>query len=150
MSIPSGVRIADECISAVNDLRSKRGPTKPQFVIFKISDDQRTVIVEESSPEKDYEEFLQRISLAVEPNGDAAARYAVYDVEYSLGGDGKRVKSIFISWVPSQTSIKSRMIYASTREQLNKALNIGASIHADDLEDLEWSNVVREASGGKA
>ncbi|KAH6974473.1 cofilin, actophorin [Ilyonectria sp. MPI-CAGE-AT-0026] len=150
MSIPSGVRIADECISAVNDLRSKRGPTKPQFVIFKISDDQRTVVVEESSPEKDYEEFLQRISSAVEPNGDAAARYAVYDVEYSLGGDGKRVKSIFISWVPSQTSIKSRMIYASTREQLNKALNIGASIHADDLEDLEWSNVVREASGGKA
>lgn len=150
MSIPSGVRIADECISAVNDLRSKRGPNKPQFVIFKISDDQKTVVVEESSPEKDYEEFLQRISSAVEPNGDAAARYAVYDVEYSLGGDGKRVKSIFISWVPSQTSIKSRMIYASTREQLNKALNIGASIHADDLEDLEWSNVVREASGGKA
>ncbi|KAH7007613.1 cofilin, actophorin [Ilyonectria destructans] len=146
----ASVRISDECISAVNDLRSKRGPTKPQFVIFKISDDRRTVVVEESSPEKDYEEFLQRISSAVEPNGDPAARYAVYDVEYSLGGDGKRVKSIFISWVPSQTSIKSRMIYASTREQLNKALNIGASIHADDLEDLEWSNVVREASGGKA
>lgn len=86
----TSVRISDECISAVNDLRSKRGPTKPQFVIFKISDDRRTVVVEESSPEKDYEEFLQRISSAVEPNGDPAARYAVYDVEYSLGGDGKR------------------------------------------------------------
>lgn len=42
------------------------------------------------------------------------------------------------------------MIYASTKEQLRKALDIAVSIHAEELEDLEWNTVVSEASGGKA
>lgn len=42
------------------------------------------------------------------------------------------------------------MVYASTREQLNKALNLPVSIHADDLDDIEWHNVVRRVSRGRA
>ncbi|KAH7166436.1 putative cofilin, actophorin [Dactylonectria macrodidyma] len=144
------VRIADECITAVNELRSKRGATKPRFVIFKISDDASTVIVDQTSLEQDYGVFLHELSSAVDANGAPAPRFAVYDVEYNLGDDGKRIKTVFLSWVSQEAPIKSRMLYASTREQLNKALNLGVSIHADDLEDIEWNNVLKEASGGKA
>lgn len=42
------------------------------------------------------------------------------------------------------------MIYASTKEQLRKALDIAVSIHAEELDELDWKEVVREASGGKA
>jgi cofilin len=40
------------------------------------------------------------------------------------------------------------MLYASTMESLKKALNIGIFIHAD--EDIEWEELVKAASGGKA
>ncbi|KAL2676451.1 hypothetical protein Neosp_010209 [[Neocosmospora] mangrovei] len=153
MSIPSGVKIQDECIAAVNELRSRRDADKPRFVIFKISDDERQVIVEEVSPEKEYEIFLTRLSSAVDPNGKPAPRYAAYDVEYDLGDEGKRVSTVFIAWVPAGTSIKNvqpRMLYASTKEQLHKALNIGVSVHADDLDDIEWHSIVKRVSRGRA
>ncbi|KAG8350443.1 hypothetical protein FVEN_g13060 [Fusarium venenatum] len=35
-------------------------------------------------------------------------------------------------------------------EYLKKAVNIGAFIHADDQEDIEWEEFVKTASGGKA
>ncbi|RMJ17418.1 hypothetical protein BHE90_009725 [Fusarium euwallaceae] len=149
MSIPSGVKIQDECIAAVNELRSRRDAEKPHFIIFKISDDERNVVVDEVSPDKDYELFLSRLSSATDPKGKPTPRYAAYDVEYDLGDEGKRVSTVFIAWVPAGTSIKSRMLYASTKEQLHKALNIGVSIHADDLDDIEWHSVVKRVSRGR-
>ncbi|RSM08493.1 hypothetical protein CDV31_008130 [Fusarium ambrosium] len=150
MSIPSGVKIQDECIAAVNELRSRRDADKPRFIIFKISDDERNVVVDEVSPDNNYEIFLSRLSSATDPKGKPAPRYAAYDVEYDLGDEGKRVATVFIAWVPAGTSIKSRMLYASTKEQLHKALNIGVSIHADDLDDIEWHSVVKRVSRGRA
>ncbi|KAK5709421.1 hypothetical protein LTS12_028088, partial [Elasticomyces elasticus] len=82
--------------------------------------------------------------------GNAAPRYAVYDVEYELPGEGKRSKIIFISWVPTETPTLWSMLYASTRENLKQALNMTTSIHADDKSEIEWKTVLAEASGGKA
>ncbi|KAL6889975.1 cofilin, actophorin [Trichoderma evansii] len=147
MSVPSG--------------NSKR----PKFIICKISSDLTTVVVEQLSNEEDYETFLTYLSSAIDENGHPAPRYAVYDVEYSLGAEGERTKTIFISWVPNNTSIKVclhfhvsidimtlhcqlRMIYASTREQVRKAFNVGNSIHADDLADIEWDNILAKVKGG--
>ena len=43
-----------------------------------------------------------------------------------------------------------RMIYASTKEQLRKALDVSVSIHAECLDELDWKEIAREATGGKA
>ena len=86
----NSVSIADECITAVSKLRSGRGLTKPKFVIYKVSDDQKAVVVEESSTEQDYEVFRQKLVSSVDAKGDPAPRYAVYDLEYDLGDEGKR------------------------------------------------------------
>ncbi|EEU37971.1 uncharacterized protein NECHADRAFT_84322 [Fusarium vanettenii 77-13-4] len=110
--------MSDECIAAVNELRSRRDADKPRFVIFKISDDERDVVVEEISPEKDYEFFLTRLSSAVDPKGKPAPRYAAYDVEYDLGDEGKRVATVFTAWVPAGTSIKSPL----TERQVSHAI----------------------------
>ncbi|KAM0494448.1 hypothetical protein ACHAP8_008591 [Fusarium lateritium] len=101
------------------------------------------------SSDKDYESFLNKLASATDDKGKPAPRYAAYDVKYDIGEEGKRMSTAFISWVPAGTSIKSRMVYASTREQLNKALNLPMSIHADDLDDLEWHSVVRRVSRGR-
>ncbi|KAH8680095.1 cofilin, actophorin [Tricladium varicosporioides] len=150
MSMPSGVSIVGACITAVNELRSGRGANKIKFIIYKISDDLQTVVVEESSSKQDYEVFLQRLSSAVDSKGEPAPRYAVYDVEYDLGGEGKRTRTIFIAWVPDNADIRLRTIYASTKEYVKKALNLNLSIHADNLDEIDWRVVLKEASSGKA
>ncbi|KAF2019489.1 cofilin, actophorin [Aaosphaeria arxii CBS 175.79] len=153
MSIPSGIRISDECIAAVHALHSpKRCPNKLRFVIFKVDDDQQSVVVEASSSEPDYETFRQMLCDASDHKTTSLAppRYAVYDVDYDLGQEGKRTKSIFISWIPVHTPLKLCMVYASTREYLRKALNIEVSIHADSIDELEWESILEKVSSGRA
>ena len=42
------------------------------------------------------------------------------------------------------------MLYATTRQTLKNTLNPHTSIQADDKADIEWKNVLSEASGRKA
>jgi cofilin len=66
-----------------------RGKTK--FIIYKISDDRKSIVVEEVSSDPDYEVFRSKLENARDGQGNPAPRYAVYDVEYELaGGEGKR------------------------------------------------------------
>ncbi|KAM0307419.1 hypothetical protein ACHAPM_000134 [Fusarium culmorum] len=92
-------------------------------------------MVEETSSETEYEVFRQKLLSGVDNTGKPAPRYAVYDVDYDLGEDGKR---------------QLRMLYASTMEYLKKAVNAGVFTHAGDQEDIEWEELVKTASGGKA
>ncbi|KMU73920.1 cofilin [Coccidioides immitis RMSCC 3703] len=149
MSVGSDVSINPDCISAFNELRLGRGKTK--FIIFKIADNRREIVVEEASKEPDYEIFREKLEGAKDSKGNPAPRYAVYDVEFELeGGEGKRSKIVFISWVPSETPTFWSMLYATSRQTLKNALNPHTSIHADDKAELEWKNVLTEASGGMA
>lgn len=84
--------IHPDCITAFNELRLGRGKTK--FIIFKIADNRREIVVDEISGEPDYEVFREKIENARDSKGNPAPRYAVYDVEFELeGGEGKRYVS---------------------------------------------------------
>ncbi|KAG5296005.1 cofilin [Histoplasma capsulatum var. duboisii H88] len=135
------VRVSAECMEATNNLRFK----DLKYIIFKISDDKKEIVVEESSKDTDYETFRTKLVEAKDSNGKPAPRYALYDGEFDLGSEGIRKKIIFISWVPSETPTFSSMIYATTRETLKNALNPHVSIHADDTDELEWKTL-KEAS----
>ncbi|KAJ5491914.1 hypothetical protein LT330_009166 [Penicillium expansum] len=148
MSLASGVQIQDDCITAFQDFSRSHGKTK--YIIYKIADDKKSVVVDSVGKDQDYEVFRNELADAKDSQGRASPRYAVYDVEYEITGEGKRSKIIFISWVPSETPTLWSMIYASTREVLKNALNVVTSIHADDKSDIEWKTVLKEASGGKA
>ena len=155
------VSISPECISTFKALSRSNRSNKSKYIIYKITEDQSTVVVKESSPEPDYEVFRQRLTAVTEP------RYAAYDVEFDLGEDGKRCRMVFISWVPGGASVKVFlslcvkwvgankvhvqlcMIYASTKEQLKNALDIKLSIHADSLDEIEWKSALNVASSGK-
>ncbi|KAL4887666.1 cofilin, actophorin [Aspergillus karnatakaensis] len=149
MSLPSGVSIPTECIDAYKQLLYGKKAAKPKFIIYRISDDERSMVVEETSSESDYEAFLKKLTSTLDGHQSSAPRYALYDVEYDLGEDGKRKQTVFISWMPDTTPTRLRMLYASTKEQLRRALDVKVSIHADDVSDIEWKVVLKEASGGR-
>lgn len=78
-----------DCVSAFNDLKLHKGGAK--YIIYKISDDQKEIVVEEVGKDHDYNVFREKLTAAKEKNGKSRPSYAIYDIEFELeGGEGKR------------------------------------------------------------
>lgn len=66
-----------------------------KYIIYKLSDDYKEIVVEESSSDPDWEVFRQKLvdAKTKDKRGNAGVgpRYAVYDFDYELAnGEGKR------------------------------------------------------------
>lgn len=85
----NSVSIDRACIVAASTLHFNSG-SKVKFVIFKITSDKQKVVLEETGFETDYEIFRQKLISSVDESGKPEPRYAIYDVDYDLGEDGKR------------------------------------------------------------
>ncbi|WZH46340.1 Actin-depolymerizing factor 1 [Fusarium acuminatum] len=84
--------VNQECITAFNDLKLNK---KYKYIVYKLSDDYKEIVVEHASDSKDYDEFREKLINATSKSRSGAVgkgpRYAVYDFEYSLAsGDGIR------------------------------------------------------------
>ncbi|KAI3320685.1 cofilin/tropomyosin-type actin-binding protein [Xylariaceae sp. AK1471] len=136
----SGATVSQECITAFNELKLSK---KYKYIIFKLSDDNRQIVVEEASPDKDWENFRQKLVSATTKSKTGAVtkgpRYAVYDFEYNLAsGEGLRNKITFIAWSPDDAGVMAKMIYASSKEALKRSLNgVATELQANDHDDIE-------------
>ncbi|QQK42663.1 Actin-binding, cofilin/tropomyosin type [Penicillium digitatum] len=144
MSDPSNISVARECISAFNQLRSGSEATRPRFIIYKISDDYKSIVVEETSTEKDWDMFRLKLWHAADKDGNPAPRYAVYDMEYEVGSEGQQTNTIFVYWTPCCAPIQMCLLYHRSGQNLTKIFDLKASIDADCMEDLEWAIVMKE------
>jgi cofilin len=67
------------------------GRSGPKYIIYKISDDQKEIVVDEMGKDADYDVFREKLIEKKEKSGKDRPSYAVYDVEFELeGGEGKR------------------------------------------------------------
>lgn len=167
--------MAPECIQAFNELKLGKST---KWIIYKISDDWKEIVVEETSTDPDYSKFREKLLSAKSKNkrGEEGigGRYAVFDVEYDAeGGEGKRNKITFISWVPDDApqyvsahclhfmnagiacanrifDNQPRMMYSSSKDALKRALNgLAADIQANDQDDIEHDTVIQRVSKGR-
>jgi cofilin len=116
---PSSVSVTPECIQAFNELKLGKSL---KWIIFKISDDWKEIVVEETSTESNYDAFREKLINAKSKDRKGVegigGRYAVYDVEYDApGGEGKRSKITFISWVPDDATQ-----YVSIKSEENRGM----------------------------
>ncbi|KAK4501049.1 hypothetical protein PRZ48_006855 [Zasmidium cellare] len=148
----SGVSVAPECIQAFNDLKLGKST---KWIIYKISDDWKEIVVEETSSDPDYSKFREKLlnSKSKNKKGEVVmgGRYAVFDVEYDAdGGEGKRSKITFISWVPDDAPQYPRMMYSSSKEALKRSLNgLAADVQANDADDIEHASIISKVSKGR-
>lgn len=96
------VSVAPECISTFNELKLGKDI---KWIIYKISDDWKEIVVEETSSDPDFGVFREKLLNAKSKDRKGkegiGGRYAVFDVEYELeSGEGTRSKITFISWCP--------------------------------------------------
>lgn len=78
-----------DCLKMYEALKLGR---KFKYIIYNLNADMTQIVVEKTSHDTDYEEFLKEL-----PEDDC--RYAVYDLEFEKeGGAGTRNKIVFLSW----------------------------------------------------
>ena len=148
----SGVSVAPECISAFNELKLNK---KIKYIIYKISDDWKEIVVEETSTDGDWSSFREKLINAKSKDRKGkegiGGRYAVFDVSYDLeSGEGTRSKITFISWCPDDAPQYPRMMYSSSKEAIKRALNgLAADIQANDADDIEWDSILTRVSKGR-
>ncbi|MCJ1284254.1 cofilin [Xylographa opegraphella] len=149
----SGISVAPECISSFNELKLGKGTIK--YIIYKLSDDYKEIVVEEKSADGDWEKFQSKLMNAKSSHKGKEGkgpRYAVYDFDYELeAGEGKRSKITFISWSPDEgTLVFPRMTYASSKESLKNALNgIAAEVQANRDDEIEYATILKDITRGR-
>ncbi|RDL33994.1 uncharacterized protein BP5553_08362 [Venustampulla echinocandica] len=149
----SGVDVSPECVSTFNELKLNK---KIKFIIFKLTDDYKEIVVEEASENGDWDYFREKLLNAESKskNGKVGKgpRYAVYDFNYDLAsGEGTRSKITFIAWSPDDAGIQPKMVYASSKDALKRSLNgLATEFQANDTDDIEYQSVLAKVSKGLA
>ncbi|KAI1813629.1 hypothetical protein GGS20DRAFT_552561 [Poronia punctata] len=134
----SGVTVSQECINAFNELKAR----KCKFIIMKLSDNFREIVVEETSKDDDWENFRQKLSDAKSSAGLPDHRYAIYDFKISDAENRVREKILFMAWAPDDAKLKTKMVYATSKEALKRSLSITNDLHAASNADIEYSSVL--------
>ncbi|KAK6458754.1 uncharacterized protein RJT20DRAFT_123820 [Scheffersomyces xylosifermentans] len=136
----ANVAVADESLTAFNDLKLGK---KYKFIIFTLNDAKTQIVVEHTSSETDYDAFLEKL-----PENEC--KYAIYDFEYEIGGgEGKRSKIVFFTWSPDTAPIRSKMVYASSKDALRRALNgVASDVQGTDFSEVAYESVLEKVSRG--
>ncbi|KAI8968539.1 hypothetical protein BDF20DRAFT_896944 [Mycotypha africana] len=133
----SGVAVNDQCLEVFEELKLRK---KYKYIIFKLSDDNKEIVIEKSSTNGEYQEFLDELPPS-EP------RYAVFDFEFEKGAEGKRNKITFYTWIPDTSKIRQKMLYASSKDALRRKLvGIAVEIQGTDASEVAYETVLDKAS----
>lgn len=93
----SRVSINPECVLKYNELKLEK---KLKYIIYRLSDDYKEIIVEDASSDGDWEIFqgkLLNAKASHKGREGKGPRFAVYDFEYELGGgEGTRYSTLGI------------------------------------------------------
>ncbi|TVY27658.1 Cofilin [Lachnellula hyalina] len=145
--------ISPDCVAKFNELKLNK---KIKYIIYKLTDDYKEIVVEETSEDGDWEAFREKLVTAQSKSKTGKVgkgpRYAVYDFNYELAsGEGSRSKITFIAWSPDDAGIQPKMVYASSKDALKRALNgIATEFQANDEDDIEYQSVLAKVSKGLA
>jgi len=145
--------VSADCVTKFNELKLNK---KIKFIIYKLDDNYKEIVVDEASENGDWEIFREKLITAQSKSKTGKVgkgpRYAVYDFNYDLAsGEGSRSKITFIAWSPDDAGIQPKMIYASSKDALKRALNgIATEFQANDEDDIEYQSVLAKVSKGLA
>ncbi|URD78656.1 hypothetical protein MUK42_02966 [Musa troglodytarum] len=124
----SGMAVNDECKLMFLDLKTKRNY---RFIIFKIDERIQQVTVEKlGQPEETYDDFTASL-----PADEC--RYAVFDFDFVTDENCQKSKIFFISWAPDTSRVRSKMLYASSKDRFKRELDgIQVELQATDPSEM--------------
>lgn len=129
----SGISLSEDALNIFYLVRSK---SKYKWVLWKINDGSTQVVIDKiGDPSSTYMDFLREL-----PQDDC--RYAVYDYDF-IGPDGqKHSKIVFINWAPDVAKVKSKMMYASTKDFFKSNLEgLSVEFQGSDFDEISEEEI---------
>ncbi|KRZ69154.1 Actin-depolymerizing factor 2, isoform c, partial [Trichinella papuae] len=145
--LASGVKIDPQCKKDYDDMHSRK---MYSYLIFRISDDDTTIIVEKKGLRgASYKEFQDELAKAVATGKEC--RYGCVDVEFAVQRQGTESvssirKVVFVQLCPDDAPVRKRMLYASSVRGLKSCLGLESlmQIQASDISDLDEKAIKHE------
>ncbi|KAH7577912.1 hypothetical protein ACOSP7_001011 [Xanthoceras sorbifolium] len=133
----SGMAVNDECKLKFLELKAKRNY---RFIVFKINESIQQVMVEKlGSPEETYDDFTNSL-----PANEC--RYAVFDFDFTTNENVQKSKIFFIAWAPDTSRVRSKMLYASSKDRFKRELDgIQVELQATDPSEMSMDIVKSRA-----
>ncbi|KAF3903199.1 Cofilin [Dactylellina cionopaga] len=131
----SGVLIQDECVDKYQELKLGH---QHRYVLFKLSDDLREVVVDKvSASGSSFDDFIMEL-----PPNDC--KYAVYDFPYQANGEDMN-KIVFFLWCPDSAKLRTKMIYTSTKDNIRKKfVGVGTEVQATDKAEISEQSILEK------
>ncbi|XP_038894943.1 actin-depolymerizing factor 2-like [Benincasa hispida] len=125
----SGMAVHDDCKLKFLELKTKR---TYRYIVYKIEEKQKQVTVDKvGEPGQGYEDFT-----ACLPADEC--RYAVYDFEFMTKENVPKSRIFFIAWSPDTSKVRSKMIYASSKDKFRRELDgIQIELQATDPSEMD-------------
>ncbi|KAJ4955531.1 hypothetical protein NE237_012314 [Protea cynaroides] len=129
----SGMAVSDECKLKFSELKTKRNY---RFIVFKIEEKIQQVKVEKVGlPDESYEDFCASL-----PADEC--RYAVFDLDFTTNENCQKSKIFFIAWSPDTSRVRSKMLYASSKDRFKRELEgIQVELQATDPSEMSFDIV---------
>eukprot|EP01018_Ginkgo_biloba_P020360 Gb_41490 [translate_table: standard] len=124
----SGMAVSDDCKLKFLELKRKK---THRFIIFKIDDQLQQITVEKlGEPTESYDSFTASLP-------EKECRYAVYDFDFVTEENCQKSKIIFISWSPDTSKVRSKMLYASSKDRFRRELDgVHCEVQATDPTEM--------------
>ncbi|URD89246.1 actin-depolymerizing factor [Musa troglodytarum] len=124
----SGMAVNDDCKLKFLELKAKR---TYRFIVFKIDEKLKQVIVEKvGEPTLGYDDFAASL-----PTNEC--RYAIFDFDFVTEENCQKSKIFFIAWSPDTSRVRSKMLYASSKDRFKRELDgIQVELQATDPTEM--------------
>ncbi|KAK8685047.1 hypothetical protein V6N13_041058 [Hibiscus sabdariffa] len=131
----SGIAVNDNCKAKFLELKAKRNY---RYIIFRIEDASQQVVVDKlGEPNDKYEDLIASL-----PANEC--RYAVFDLDFTTTENCQKSKIVFIAWAPDIARVRSKMVYASSKDRFRKELDgVQVELQATDLSEMSY-DIVKE------
>ncbi|XVF73223.1 hypothetical protein PTKIN_Ptkin12aG0184200 [Pterospermum kingtungense] len=127
--------VDDDCKLKFLELKTKRNY---RFIVFKIQEETQQVVVEKvGTPNETFQEFTNSL-----PANEC--RYAVFDYNFTTNENCQKSKIFFIAWSPDMSRVRSKMLYASSKDKFKRQLDgIQVELQATDPSEMSL-DIVKE------
>ncbi|KAK1309048.1 hypothetical protein QJS10_CPA09g01656 [Acorus calamus] len=124
----SGMAVHDDSKLRFLELKAKRNY---RFIVFKIEEKIQQVTVERLGlPNESYDDFTASL-----PSDEC--RYAVFDFDFVTDENCQKSKIFFIAWSPDTSRVRSKMLYASSKDRFKRELDgIQVELQATDPSEM--------------
>ena len=130
----SGIKIEQKIVDLYEEFRFKK---QQGGLILKI--DEESIIVEKEV-DGDLDDLANHLP-------DEEPRFVLYDVPLLNRAKIDALKTIFLFWLPMESPVKKRMLYASSKSIITKEFRgISAQIQEDEKTSINYDYIVNKVN----